>query len=203
MKSTAQLKSVIYISIIAALGGFLFGFDTAVISGTIDSIKTVEYGFGLSSGELGFAVASVLFGSAIGAWYAGLSAMRFGRVRVMIIASIMFFISALGSALATGLWSFVLWRFIGGIGVGIAAVIAPAYIAEVSPAHGGKPMQPTPNSQELAQIMRFVQSPAGQQLLASLQQLNSNEINSAMATISAFLATPEAKKLLSQVEGGK
>lgn len=135
MKSTAQLKSVIYISIIAALGGFLFGFDTAVISGTIDSIKTVEYGFGLSSGELGFAVASVLFGSAIGAWYAGLSAMRFGRVRVMIIASIMFFISALGSALATGLWSFVLWRFIGGIGVGIAAVIAPAYIAEVSPAH--------------------------------------------------------------------
>ena len=76
-------------------------------------------------------------------------------------------------------------------------------------------MQLTPNSQELAQIMRFVHSPAGQQLLASLQQLNSNEINSAMAdaaagnydraqkTISAFLATPEAKKLLSQVEGGK
>ena len=76
-------------------------------------------------------------------------------------------------------------------------------------------MQPTPNSQELAQIMRFVQSPAGQQLLASLQQLNSSEINSAMAdaaagnydraqkTISAFLATPEAKKLLSQAEGGK
>ena len=76
-------------------------------------------------------------------------------------------------------------------------------------------MQPTPNSQELAQIMRFVQSPAGQQLLASLQQLNSNEINSAMAdaaagnydraqkTISAFLATPVAKKLLSQGEGGK
>ena len=75
-------------------------------------------------------------------------------------------------------------------------------------------MQPTPNSQELAQIMRFVQSPAGQQLLASLQQLNSNEINAmadaaagnydrAQKTISAFLATPEAKKLLSQVEGGK
>ena len=76
-------------------------------------------------------------------------------------------------------------------------------------------MQPTPNSQELAQIMRFVQSPAGQQLLASLRQLNANEINSAMAdvsagnydraqkTIAAFLATPAAKKLLSQVEGGK
>lgn len=135
MNSTAQLKSVIYISIIAALGGFLFGFDTAVISGTVDSIKSAEYGFGLSSGELGFAVASVLFGSALGAWYAGISAMRFGRVRVMIIASVLFFVSALGSALATGLWSFVIWRFVGGIGVGIAAVIAPAYIAEVSPTH--------------------------------------------------------------------
>lgn len=76
-------------------------------------------------------------------------------------------------------------------------------------------MQPMPNSQELAQIMRFVQSPAGQQMLASLQQLHSSEINSAMAdaaagnydraqrTIAAFLATPEAKKLLSQAEGGK
>ena len=76
-------------------------------------------------------------------------------------------------------------------------------------------MQPTPNSQELAQIMRFVQSPAGQQLLASLQQLHSSEINSALAvaaagnydraqeTSAAFLATPEAKKLLSQTEGGK
>ena len=75
--------AVIYISVIAALGGFLFGFDTAVISGAVDSIKSVEYGFGLTSGELGFAVASVLFGSALGAWYAGVAAMKFGRVRVM------------------------------------------------------------------------------------------------------------------------
>lgn len=127
--------AVIYISVIAALGGFLFGFDTAVISGAVDSIKSVEYGFGLTSGELGFAVVSVLFGSALGAWYAGVAAMKFGRVRVMLTAAFLFSVSALGSALAGSLWSFVVWRFIGGLGVGIAAVIAPAYIAEVAPAH--------------------------------------------------------------------
>lgn len=126
---------VVYISIIAALGGFLFGFDTAVISGAVDSIKSAEYGFGLTSGQLGFAVASVLFGSAIGAWYAGVAAMKFGRVRVMLMAAFLFSVSALGSGLAGGLSSFVLWRFVGGLGVGIAAVIAPAYIAEVAPAH--------------------------------------------------------------------
>lgn len=126
---------VVYISIIAALGGFLFGFDTAVISGAVDSIKSAEYGFGLTSGQLGFAVASVLFGSAIGAWYAGVAAMKFGRVRVMLMAALLFSVSALGSGLAGGLGSFVLWRFVGGLGVGIAAVIAPAYIAEVAPAH--------------------------------------------------------------------
>ena len=126
---------VVYISIIAALGGFLFGFDTAVISGAVDSIKSAEYGFGLTSGQLGFAVASVLFGSAIGAWYAGVAAMKFGRVRVMLMAAFLFSVSALGSGLADGLSSFVIWRFVGGLGVGIAAVIAPAYIAEVAPAH--------------------------------------------------------------------
>lgn len=135
MNSNASYKAVIYISVIAALGGFLFGFDTAVISGTVDSIKSATYGFGLSSGQLGFAVASVLFGAAIGAWYAGIAAMKFGRVRVMIIAAVLFAVSAVGAAFASGFWSFSIFRFIGGLGVGIAAVIAPAYIAEVSPAH--------------------------------------------------------------------
>ncbi|WP_233127119.1 sugar porter family MFS transporter [Rodentibacter sp. Ppn85] len=128
-------NAVIYISMIAALGGFLFGFDTAVISGTVESIRSLEFGFGLTSGELGFAVASVLIGSAIGAWYAGVAAMKFGRVKVMLIASTLFSISAVGSALAVNLWDFSFWRWVGGLGVGIAAVIAPAYIAEVSPAH--------------------------------------------------------------------
>lgn len=128
-------SAVIYISVIAALGGFLFGFDTAVISGTVESIKSPEFGFGLTAGELGFAVASVLIGSAIGAWYAGIAAIKFGRVKVMLIASVLFSLSAVGSALAFNLWDFSFWRLVGGLGVGIAAVIAPAYIAEVSPAH--------------------------------------------------------------------
>lgn len=128
-------KPIIYISMVAALGGFLFGFDTAVISGTIESIRSETFGFGLSSGELGFAVASVLFGSAVGAWYAGILAAKFGRVKVMLVASLLFSISAIGSALAVNMWDFSLWRLIGGLGVGTAAVIAPAYIAEVSPAH--------------------------------------------------------------------
>lgn len=131
----ADTMAVIYIAVIAALGGFLFGFDTAVISGTVESIRSVEHGFGLSESQLGFAVASVLIGSAIGAWYAGLAAARFGRVKVMLIAALLFSVSAIGSALAGGLWSFALWRLVGGVGVGIAAVIAPAYIAEVSPVH--------------------------------------------------------------------
>ncbi|HDL5700261.1 TPA: sugar porter family MFS transporter [Mannheimia haemolytica] len=130
-----KINPVIYISTIAALGGFLFGFDTAVISGTVESIRSEEFGFGLSASELGFAVASVLIGSAIGAWYAGVAAIKFGRVRVMLIASLLFSISAIGSALAFNLWDFSFWRLVGGLGVGIAAVIAPAYIAEVSPSH--------------------------------------------------------------------
>ncbi|MDH2999485.1 hypothetical protein A1D23_05170 [Chelonobacter oris] len=134
-EKTNSLSAVIYISIIAVLGSFLFGFDTAVISGTVDSIRSEEFGFGLTSNELGFAVASVLIGSAIGAWYAGLAAMRFGRVKVMLVAAMMFSVSSIGSALAIGLWDFSFWRLIGGVGVGIAAVIAPAYIAEISPAH--------------------------------------------------------------------
>lgn len=130
-----KINPVIYISTIAALGGFLFGFDTAVISGTVESIRSEEFGFGLSASELGFAVASVLIGSAIGAWYASVAAIKFGRVRVMLIASLLFSISAIGSALAFNLWDFSFWRLVGGLGVGIAAVIAPAYIAEVSPSH--------------------------------------------------------------------
>lgn len=99
-------SAVIYISVIAALGGFLFGFDTAVISGTVESIKSPEFGFGLTAGELGFAVASVLIGSAIGAWYAGIAAIKFGRVKVMLIASVLFSLSAIGSAFAFNLWDF-------------------------------------------------------------------------------------------------
>jgi sugar porter (SP) family MFS transporter len=122
---------VVLISAAAALGGFLFGFDTAVINGAVDAIRG---GFGLGAAQTGFAVSCALLGSALGAWYAGPLADRFGRVRTMQVAAFLLAISALGSGLVFGVWDLVFWRVVGGIGVGVASVIAPTYIAEVSPA---------------------------------------------------------------------
>jgi len=121
----------ILVSAVAALGGFLFGFDTAVINGAVDAI---QHSFALSPTATGVSVACALVGSAVGAWYAGRVADRLGRVRVMVIAAVLFTVSSLGAGLAFSLWDFIAWRVIGGIGVGVASVIAPAYIAEVSPA---------------------------------------------------------------------
>ncbi|SFK52520.1 sugar porter family MFS transporter [Geodermatophilus ruber] len=120
------------ISVVAAIGGFLFGFDTAVINGAVDAIREE---FDLSSFALGFTVAIALLGSAVGAWFAGAAADRWGRVRVMVIAAGLFAAGAIGSGLATAAWDLALWRFVGGVGVGVASVIAPAYIAEIAPAH--------------------------------------------------------------------
>lgn len=115
----------------AALGGFLFGFDSAIINGTVDAVREQ---FSLGSGLLGFTVSCALLGAALGAWFAGVCSQRFGRVRTMLIASALLTVSALGCGLAFGVWDLILWRFIGGIGVGFASVIAPAYIAEIAPA---------------------------------------------------------------------
>src|SRR5690606_31400915 len=90
--------------------------------------------FSLGAGLTGFAVSSALLGCAVGAWFAGSLANRFGRIPVMVIAAILFFVSAIGSGLAFGVWDLIIWRVIGGLGVGAASVIAPAYIAEVAPA---------------------------------------------------------------------
>ncbi|HEY5804621.1 MAG TPA: sugar porter family MFS transporter [Lysobacter sp.] len=122
---------VVLISAAAALGGFLFGFDTAVINGAVDAIRG---GFGLGAAQIGFAVSCALLGSALGAWYAGLLADRLGRVRTMQVAAALLAVSALGSGLVIGVWDLMFWRVVGGIGVGVASVIAPTYIAEVSPA---------------------------------------------------------------------
>ncbi|GAB2593099.1 sugar porter family MFS transporter [Dyella jejuensis] len=123
---------VVLIAAAAAIGGFLFGFDTAVINGAVDAVR---HGFGLGAGQIGFAVSCALLGSALGAWYAGPLADRLGRVRTMQVAALFLVLSAIGSGLVHGVWDLVLWRVVGGIGVGMASVIAPAYIAEVSPAH--------------------------------------------------------------------
>ena len=122
---------VIGIAIAAALGGFLFGFDTAVINGAVDALAA---DFELEAALKGFAVSSALLGCVAGAWFAGSIANRWGRVPVMLVAAILFLVSAIGSGLAFGVIDLIMWRVVGGLGVGAASVIAPAYIAEVSPA---------------------------------------------------------------------
>lgn len=121
---------VVMISMVAALGGFLFGFDTAVINGAVDAVQT---SFEISPALTGFTVSSALLGCVVGAYLAGRLADRWGRTRVMVLAATLFTISALGSGFAFGAWNLILWRVIGGLGVGAASVIAPAYIAEVAP----------------------------------------------------------------------
>lgn len=122
---------VIHLAAVAALGGFLFGFDTSVINGTVGAMRE-DYGMGATL--TGFVVASALLGAMVGAYAAGRLADRLGRVRVMVIAAALFMVSAIGSGLAVGPVDMVLWRVVGGLGVGAASVIAPAYIAEISPA---------------------------------------------------------------------
>lgn len=123
-------RTAVRIAAVAALGGLLFGYDSAVINGAVSSIQE---DFGIGNAELGFAVASALLGAAVGAMTAGRIADRIGRIAVMKIAAVLFLISAVGTGLAHDVWTVVLFRIVGGIGVGVASVIAPAYIAETSP----------------------------------------------------------------------
>jgi sugar porter (SP) family MFS transporter len=122
---------VVLISTAAALGGFLFGYDTAVVNGTVGAL---ERHFRADPGRLGFAIAAALLGSAVGAMIAGRVADRWGRVPAMKWTALLFAASSIGSGIAESLVSFSIWRFLGGIAVGAASVIAPAYIAEVAPA---------------------------------------------------------------------
>ena len=122
---------IILVAATAALGGFLFGFDTAVINGAVGAIREWSH---VGATLLGFSVASALLGSAIGAWFAGPLANQYGRIAVMQAAAILFFISGIGAGLPWDIWSLTFFRILGGLAVGAASVIAPAYIAEISPA---------------------------------------------------------------------
>ncbi|MCH8570615.1 sugar porter family MFS transporter [Nesterenkonia sp. AY15] len=126
------IGGVAWVVLVAAFGGFLFGFDTAVINGAVGPIQAQ---FDLSDIAVGFTVSSALLGCMIGAWAGGSLSDRIGRQRAMMVAAALFFVSAIGSGLAFGAVDLVLWRVLGGIGVGMASVIAPAYIAEVAPTH--------------------------------------------------------------------
>ncbi|MGD8150808.1 sugar porter family MFS transporter [Ornithinimicrobium sp. Y1694] len=125
------LSKAIQLASVAALGGFLFGYDTAVINGAVTPMRDL---FGTGPFLTGFMVSSALLGCVAGAYLAGRLAERLGRIRVMVIASVLFVVSAIGSGLGFGPWDLIVWRVIGGVGVGAASVIAPAYIAEISPA---------------------------------------------------------------------
>ncbi len=122
---------VIFISVVAALGGLLFGFDTAVISGTLNFIQPY---FNLSEAGLGWTVSSLLFGCIIGVILAGKMGDQFGRRKVLMFAAALFFLSSVGSALSNNLLMFVTARLVGGLAVGVASILSPMYIAEISPA---------------------------------------------------------------------
>ncbi len=119
-------------SIVAALGGFLFGFDTAVISGVEKSIQVL---WSLSEGEHGFTVASALLGTVLGALAAGLPAEKLGRKKVLQIIGLLYLTTSIITAMTNSWHMFVLFRFLGGIGVGASSVVGPMYISEISPAN--------------------------------------------------------------------
>ena len=131
MGNSTGTNFAVRVSLIAALGGFLFGFETAVISG---AEKTIQSLWNLSSGWQGFTVASSLIGTVIGSLIAGMPAQRFGRKKVLMAIALLYLVSAIGCSL-TSVWAlFILFRFIGGLAVGASSVVGPMYISEIAPA---------------------------------------------------------------------
>jgi len=122
--------SVFRFALVAAIGGFLFGFDSGVINGTVDGLRSA---FQSDSVGTGFNVASMLLGCAVGAFIAGQLADRWGRRNVMFVAAALFLLSAWGSGISTSSSEFVLYRIVGGLAVGAASIICPAYISEIAP----------------------------------------------------------------------
>ncbi len=130
--SQYNLLLITLISIVATIGGFLFGFDSGVINGTVDGLQAA---FNSDSVGTGFNVASMLLGCAVGAFFAGRLADLYGRRTLLIVSAVFFLISAWGSGVSNGSFEFVLYRILGGLAVGAASVMAPAYISEIAPAH--------------------------------------------------------------------
>lgn len=125
-----NLGRVILISTSAAIGGFLFGFDSGVINGTVDALRGA---FDSDAVGTGFNVASMLLGCAIGAFFAGTLADKFGRKAILIVTALTFIVSAWGSGAAGSSLEFVFYRILGGLAVGAASILGPAYISEIAP----------------------------------------------------------------------
>ena len=128
---TYNTQQIYLLTAVAALGGLLFGYDTAVISGSIGYLATK---FDLDAAMTGWAASSAIIGCILGAMFAGRLSDRFGRKKILILTAILFGISAIGSALPENLTQFVIARWIGGIGVGAASMLSPLYITELAPA---------------------------------------------------------------------
>ncbi len=130
--ANSNFKHIVLITLSAAIGGFLFGFDSSVINGANGALKAH---FNATDYELAWSVSLALIGAAIGAFFAGRIADAFGRVKCMLFASDLFLLSAIGSGIPFGIPDFIMWRVIGGLGIGMASIVAPIYIAETAPAH--------------------------------------------------------------------
>lgn len=129
MKSTINLGYLVFLSVVAALGGFLFGYDTAVISGTIAQVTEQ---FGLDALQQGWYVGCALIGSIIGVLFAGILSDKFGRKSTMILSAVLFSTSAIGCAVCADFNQLVIYRIIGGVGIGVVSIISPLYISEVA-----------------------------------------------------------------------
>ena len=129
MNKTVNMGYVVFLCIVAALGGILFGYDTAVISGTTGIVKAQ---FGLSTGLEGWYVGCALIGSILGVSVAGLLSDNLGRKKTMLVAALMFSISAIGCAVCADFTQLVVYRIIGGFGIGVVSIVSPIYISEVA-----------------------------------------------------------------------
>ena len=131
MSKTVNMGYVVFLCVVAALGGILFGYDTAVISGTTSVVKAQ---FGLSTGLEGWYVGCALIGSIIGVALAGMLSDGMGRKKTMFLSALMFSISAIGCAVCSDFAQLVVFRMIGGFGIGVVSIVSPIYISEVAPA---------------------------------------------------------------------
>lgn len=129
MKSTVNFGYLIFLSFVAALGGFLFGYDTAVISGTIAQVTQL---FQLDTLQQGWYVGCALIGSIVGVLFAGILSDKLGRKLTMIVSAILFSTSALGCAISADFTQLVVYRIIGGVGIGVVSIVSPLYISEVA-----------------------------------------------------------------------
>ncbi len=127
--NSENMGYVVFLSAVAALGGFLFGYDTAVISGTIKGVSTQ---FRLDDIETGWYVGCALIGSIAGVLMAGKLSDRYGRKPVLLFSAVMFASSAIGCMFSSSVDELVVYRIVGGVGIGIASIISPLYISEIS-----------------------------------------------------------------------